>query len=212
MISKRYKAITKKTYNSVSRAYAERDILNTAAPETKEVMGALNNFVRMLPRGGKVLDIGCGAGRDSLFLYKKGLDVTGIDFSKKMIKEAERLNPKIKYRVMDFENLRFKNGDFNGIWANASLHHIPKTHLEKVVSKIYRILKSGGILFIKVKYGNREGIRKGVKFGKTLERYFAFYKPRELAKIVKSTGFKILDVCITSPEGQREWIDIFAKK
>ncbi len=208
MKSQNYKSITKKSYNSVSRAYAERDMLNTA-PETKEVIAALNNFVRMLPRGAKVLDVGCGAGRDSRFLSKKGLDLVGVDFSRKMIEESKKLNRKIKYRIMDLENLRFEKEKFDGIWANASLHHIPKSHLKKVINQFHKILKKNGGLFIKVKYGNREWIRKNVKFGRLLKRYFAFYKPRELAAIVKSAGFKVLNIYTTT---QREWVDVFARK
>ena len=202
-----YKKITQATYDEIAYDYIERD--QAIVPETQEVKDALERFISLLPNSGVVLDIGSGGGRDSRFLYNHHLKVVGIDFSDKLITAAKKVEPGVDYRVMDFENLNFSNGELDGVWANASLHHIPKSNLQTVLKKIHSILKDGGIFFIKMKHGDGEGIRKNEKFGKQLKRYFAFYKTDELNKLLEAAGFEVLETALTTKE---EWVESFAKK
>lgn len=204
---KRYQKITRAAYDLVAGEYAKRD--QCVVPETFEVRAALRCFVRLLPRHATVLDVGSGAGRDSRFLHDRGLRVIGIDFSPRMVAVARKINPRIRYQIMDIEQLKFKVGMFDGVWANASLHHIPKKRLKKVLSKIYIVLRSGGIFFVKLKYGKGERMRANITFGKPTTRYFAFYHIRELSKLMRTAGFKILSA---HTDQRQEWIDIFAKK
>lgn len=207
MTNHEYKSITREAYDKVASAYMQRD--QTIVDETFEVKKALEKFASLLPEHGKVLDIGSGGGRDARFFLAHGFQVTGIDFSERMIEGAKSINSKIDYRVMDFEHLEFPPKEFDGIWANASLHHIPKANLKAVLEKIYNILKIGGIFFIKVKHGNQDGIRENQKFGKNLKRYFAFYQPEELAGLLESVGFVILNTEVMT---RSEWLDMLAKK
>ena len=87
----KYKLITKKTYDFFAKNYADRD--KKIIAETIEVKKALNRFVKLLLKRARILDIGSGTGRDSRFLFEKGFRVIGIDFSKKMIEEARKINP-----------------------------------------------------------------------------------------------------------------------
>ena len=105
--------------------------------------------------------------------------------------------------------MNFPEHKFDGVWANASLHHIPKDHLPMVLKKIHNLLNEGGLFFIKVKHVDQEGIRTNEKFGKTLQRYFAFYKPNELVALLSSAGFSILSNELTTND---EWVDIVAKR
>lgn len=207
MIKAHYKSITKKTYNLSAKDYAARD--RKIITETADVIIALNKFIRLLPKQARVLDLGSGTGRDSRFLFERSFRVVGIDFSKNMIQEAKKINPLIDYRMMDLERIKFGKNSFNGIWANASLHHIPKVHLKKIIKNIYNILKDGGIFFIKIKSGAGEGIRENKKFNKQLKRYFAFYSIKELTDLLGAAKFNIIFKKISK---NKEWIDIFARK
>lgn len=207
MSNKNYKKVTRATYDHIAEDYVKRDL--GVVPETLEVKDALVHFIKSLPRHGTVLDIGSGGGRDARFLHKHGLRVTGIDFSPRMVAEARRISPQIKFKVMDIEHLRFKPQEFDGIWTNASLHHMPKRKLPAVLRNIFEIIKPGGILFLKVKYGKGEGMRINTKFGKRIAIYFAFYQVRELNQYLRRSDFRILSTLIGP---RREWIDTYARK
>ncbi len=200
-----YKLITRRAFDSVSKEYIKRD--NDIVDETDFVKKALEKFINLLPQKTDVLDIGCGGGRDSRFIFKYGFKISGIDFSENMINAAKIIEPRIDYKVMDFEELNFPDNTFGGVWANASLHHIPKKNLLDVLVKIHKILKQGGIFFIKVKHGNADSLRENEKFGKKIKRYFAYYEPTELEGMLKSSGFGIID---TEVNTNGEWVDIFA--
>lgn len=206
-LPKQYQKVTRAAYDLVAGEYAKRD--QEIVPETFAVRAALRRFIRLLPHNAAVLDVGSGAGRDSRFLYDRGLRVTGIDFSPRMVVAARKINPHIRYYVMDIEKLKFKAGAFDGVWANASLHHIQKKRLNKVLSNIYTVLRPGGIFFVKVKYGKGERMRTRITFGKSTIRYFAFYHLRELSKLMRAVSFKIIAV---HTDKRKEWIDVFAQK
>ena len=84
-----------------------------------------DHFLTHLP-GKRVLDIGCGPGRDIKYFTDRGLEVTGIDAVSKFITLAKRVSPKAKVVEMDVRNLQFDNESFDGIWVKNVLIHIPK--------------------------------------------------------------------------------------
>lgn len=200
--------ITKRTYNEIASDYAERDdIIND---EAIMVLHALDAFINALPAKARVLDVGFGGGRDSRYLKRHGLDVTGIDIAERMVKEAKKRDPQGDYRVMDFENLDFHEERFDGIWANASLHHLPKNRLPKVLTSLGAILKPGGCMHIIVKQGEREGFRTNRKFDRQLTRYFAFYQPDELRGLLDQVaGFELVD---TQTAAEGEWLHVLVKR
>lgn len=202
-----YKEITKNAYDDVASDYSKRD--SEIVPESFDVKNVLDKFIGMFPEGALILDIGSGGGRDSRYMHAHGLKVTGIDFSEQMIMLAQKEAPEIKYVHMDFENLDFPGESFDGVWANASLHHVPKAKLHDVLSQIYKILKKDGTFFIKIKHGDFDGIRENEKFGRKIKRQFSYYRPDELAEMLEFAGFSILEKYLTTGD---EWLDIFAKK
>ncbi len=85
---------------------------------------------RFFPREGKLLDLGCGAGRTSIPLTQMGYEVAGIDISASMLKaailESERLNLKINFQEMDAKTLTFADHSFDcAIYSFNGLDHIP---------------------------------------------------------------------------------------
>jgi ubiquinone/menaquinone biosynthesis C-methylase UbiE len=79
------------------------------------VIRELPNFMRALPKGGKVLDVGCAGGRDSKKLVEAGFEVTGIDLVNVFLEEAEKNVPQAKFIRMDLLNLEFPDNYFDGI-------------------------------------------------------------------------------------------------
>ena len=204
---KDYKKITRDTYNAISDGYIERDHLHI--DETEEVESSLSAFTSLLPPQAHVLDVGIGGGGDSRRLAEAGFTVVGIDIAEELLEKARLLDNsgKIHYLQMDFEELDFPENSFDGVWANASLHHIPKQNLPKVLQKIHGILKPLGYVQIKMHRGTTEGIVEEEKFGQNIARYFAEYELQEIQDHLENHGFSIDDARLAT---KGKWIDIRA--
>lgn len=116
-----------------------------------------DKFLKYIKQGSRILDVGCGSGRDSLCFLKRGCEVVSIDASEEMVKMSSRLTGqntlKMRFDEIDFDS------EFDGIWACASLLHVPKADIKEVLYKIINSLKNDGVLFASFKYGNNEIIR-----------------------------------------------------
>lgn len=119
----------------------------------------LSVFLELLPDGGRVLDWGCGSGRDSLAMMRAGYDVLPADLSDAMADATEALTG-LMVRRESFADLD-DEGVFDGIWASASLLHVPSKELPGALARAVRALKPGGVLYVSFKYGDFEGERNG---------------------------------------------------
>jgi SAM-dependent methyltransferase len=92
-------------------------------------------FLPLLPPGGFILDAGCGTGRDSAEFLKRGFRVLAMDASKAMVQRAVR---RIGQPVLhiSFAQMQFSN-EFDGIWASASLLHVPKREMPQVFQDLH---------------------------------------------------------------------------
>ena len=142
-------------YNENARAYFD----STVALDMGKLYGP---FLKHLRPGSKVLDAGCGSGRDSLFFKNQGFQVTAFDASKEMVKLASELLDQ-KVLLMSFEDLSLTE-QYDGIWACASLLHVKKTKLSRVVAELAKHLKDGGVFYISFKYGREEYWKEGRYF------------------------------------------------
>ena len=203
-----YKEHTRDTYNRIADAYIERD--TRQVNETAEVNASLEHFAALLPAGGLILDIGTGGGRDARFFARLGKSVVAIDTADQLLQKAAAVHPNdaITYKVMDMENLDFPAQTFDGVWANASLHHMPKQNLPAVLAQIATILKPEGYLQVKVHHGEGEGMVPETKFGIAIERFFANYTPEELRQILIATGF-LPEYVRLATDGK--WVDALAR-
>ena len=109
-------------------------------------------FLDLLPEGGRILDAGCGSGRDSRAFLARGYDVTAIDGSPAMVAHAAEATG-ILVRYLRFEDIAYED-EFDGVWACASLLHVPKSRIDGVLRRLSRALKVGGILHVSFKDGH----------------------------------------------------------
>ena len=164
-------------------------------------------FEKVLPEGGSLLDLGCGSGRDSLAFLEDGYEVTPLDGSPEMCALAE-IHTDLEVLNMTFEELDFDEV-FDGVWACASLLHVPEKEMPDILKKVGMALKPGGHLYVSVKEGEFEGIRD--------ERYYVDYKKRKLMDMLEDTEiFEIKDVWksdgVKTHTGDTRWLNIIAKK
>ena len=111
-----------------------------------------------------ILDFGCGPGRDLQTFTKLGHNATGLEGSQQAAQIA-RTKSGCNVLVQDFFNLDLPEGYFDGIFANASLFHIPNNILPKVLGNLWACLKPNGILFSSNPRGNNEESWYGDRFG-----------------------------------------------
>lgn len=133
-----------------------------------------DRFIGLLPEGGSILDLGCGSGRDSAYFISHGFDVTAMDASEEMCDLASI------HIGQDVLQLSFAEIDFNevfdGIWACASLLHVPGDQIKEIFAKVINSLKNDGILYMSFRYGDFEGKRDN--------RYYKDYRTKELKELI----------------------------
>ena len=117
-----------------------------------------NKFLNALP-GKRVLDFGCGSGRDTKYFLENGLAVTAMDGSDELCKYASAYTG-IPVKNMMFQDLDEAN-QYDGIWACSSILHLPKKELKMVFHKMVKALDTNGIIYTSFKYGTFEGERNG---------------------------------------------------
>jgi len=115
--------------------------------DVKVIEHLLTYFIENL-KGKKILDVGCGHGRDARYLSERGFEVVGIDLSRNLLKIARRMAPKAKFLLMDMRDLKFGDEEFDGIWSCASFLHIPKREALETLREFRRVLKPGGLLYL----------------------------------------------------------------
>ena len=121
-----------------------------------------DSFLAQLPAGALILDFGCGSGRDSRYFLQKGYRVEACDGSEEMVKAATR-NAGIPVKKMLFSELNEENR-YDGLFACASILHVPSKDLPDIFTRMKKAVKKGGILYVSFKYGTFEGIRNGRYF------------------------------------------------
>lgn len=137
-----------------------------------------DSFLAQLPAGALILDFGCGSGRDSRYFLQKGYRVEACDGSEEMVKAATR-NAGIPVKKMLFSELNEENR-YDGIFACASILHVPSKELPDILTRMKWAVKPGGILYVSFKYGTFEGIRNG--------RYFTDLTEESLRAILDRVG------------------------
>ena len=166
----------------------------------------LERFIELLPESADVLDLGCGSGRDTVFLEEEGCVVTAMDGSEKMCELASIHTGKevlhLKVEDMEFDDV------FHGIWACAVLGHFTPDEVKGVMDKILKALKDDGILYFSVKKGERNGKYNG--------RYFYDYDREALNNLLNAfPNIKVLDIWKTNDvraDKSDRWFNVLLRK
>lgn len=164
-------------YEGNAALYAARD---RRVPEHQ-----MTRFVERLPVAARILELGCGAGGDSEAMLQLGFDVTPSDGSAAMASQAERRLGR-PVLVLPFQELAYEV-EFDGIWANACLLHVPKGNLADVLARIAKALRPHGRFYASFKTGGTEGTDR---FG----RYYNRPTRDELAELCEAAGFVGVDI------------------
>ncbi len=134
-------------------------------------------------KNASVLDIGCGCGRTTVAFNQRGFNVTGVDISENMIREAKRLSPDIDYRIMDACKLEFDDSTFDFVFFsfNGIDEIFPYEKRIDVYKEVFRVLRPGGIFIFSCHNSfwlNRSGrdILSFLYRLVTLQSFFYYYR------------------------------------
>ena len=195
------------TENETIRYYDDHAVSYAESTAGAQMKYARERFLFYIQPEGKILDLGCGSGRDTVFFLEKGYQVTAADGSEQMCREAEKRTG-IPVRHMRFDELSEKNV-YNGIWACASLLHTPYAELEDIMKRIMDALVPEGTVYASFKYGTKEEMRDG--------RYYTDLDVERLYRILSRVPGCLLLECWKSHDVRKEmnsqmWLNFIARK
>ncbi len=170
----------------------------------------LQVWIENLPPRTPVLDLGCGPGQDSRYLRQRGLHVVGLDLTQPFLQRARRRSPKLPLVQADIQYLPFSPESFGGIWAAASLIHLPKTTLKQVLRQVRALIRPSGILAATFLHGKGAGFLPDQWIP---GRYMCKWLKPELQKVFQQAGWHIISLqTVSNRERKGRWLNVMAKR
>jgi SAM-dependent methyltransferase len=172
----RISRITLRSYEEHAREFWEGTRDHDVSQNIEALLGALSGAGPF-----EILDLGCGPGRDLLDLCRRGHHPVGLDGAEAFVRMArERAGVEVWHQ--DFLELDLPDARFDGVFANASLFHVPVRVLPRVLGELFACLRPGGVLFASNPRGrNEEGWSGG--------RYGSFHDLETWRRLVRDAGF-----------------------
>jgi len=159
---------------------------------------------------GKILDLGCGPGRDLVVFQEMGYQVTGLDATLAFVEMAQQIAG-CEVWQQSFLSLDLPNSTFDGIFANASLIHVPSAEMLGVLKDLHQALNKNGILLMSMVRGDREGYSERP----TGFRYVTGWEYETLKLKLEAAKFQIIDYYYR-PQGcpieECSWLVMVAQK
>lgn len=166
-----------------------------------------DTFLELLPENAKILDFGCGSGRDTKYFLEHGCRVVAMDGSLELCKAASEYTG-ITVKHILFQELNEKER-YDGIWACASILHVKSEELPEIIRKMSLATIANGIIYLSFKYGDFEGERNG--------RYFTDMTEESMAELL--VGFPELRVekqwitgDVRDGRGDERWLNMILRK
>ncbi len=166
-----------------------------------------NAFLGYLESGALILDFGCGTGRDSKYFLDHGFRVEAADGSEEMVRIAN------EYTGLPVKQILFEELDetekYDGIFANASILHVPYSDLPSVLTKMKKAVKHNGIIYVSFKYGNTDKMRG--------DRYYTDMDEDRFAELLNAVdGLTVLRQFVSADvrpdHADEKWLNVFMKR
>lgn len=162
-------------------------------------------FLALVDANGRILDAGCGSGRDAAAFAARGYRVTAFDGSPEMARRASERTG-LPVQTMTFDAVNW-HAEFDAIWACASLLHLPSAPLNKAVEALARALRPGGTIFVSMKEGDFQGRRE--------RRWFTDMTSSALRDLLTSKSLEVVNLWATddsTPDVRTRWINALARR
>lgn len=190
-------------YDQIAEEYAH---LYPEMPPRVVELGT--RFLNLIGPAARVLDAGCGPGRDMAWMESRGFLVTGIDLSRGMLAQAR---PHVRGALlhMDMCHLTFADVSFTGIWCCSSFFHLPRNEALEALKQMHRVLIPGGMLYLSLLEGEGETWTETGFAG--VKRYFVHYAHDEARNMLSQAGFAPFENHRDEAPGHA-WLNFFAQR
>jgi SAM-dependent methyltransferase len=173
-------------------------------------------FASLLPDGARLLDAGCGSGQKAKFFQDLGLRVMGIDFSERLLDIARQTATASDFRLLDLRDIGTLSEEFEGVFAQASLLHIPKAETFAVIEGMVSRLVPRGLLYVAVKAQRagspEEEIVAESDYGYDYERFFSYYTLDEMRAYLDRLGLSLVHAEVSQVSLEPGWMQVIARK
>lgn len=192
------------TYQRMALDYTRRIDDYAAADEAERFarMAAPSRYA-----GPRILDAGCGPGRDAALLRLAGAEVVGLDLARAMLHQARRLDDAGHLCQGDLRRLPFAAASFDAVWCFAALGHLPPAAIAHALTEFRRVINDGW-LYVVIRQGS--GVRV-TSWESSLPRYFTDLTPQTLATALHTAGFTIHEQNTWPAPNQTPWLHTIAQ-
>lgn len=199
----------KRNSNHIARQYdavaAEYAAAFSGEHEKKPLDGEmLRRFAQELDGRGPVWDLGCGPGQTARYLKDRGVDISGLDLSEKILEQARTLHPNVRFQAGNILALDFADGTLAGAVAFYALVHFTEEQVGVAVREIFRVLRPGGTLLLAFHVGE-ETLHLEEFLGRKIDIDFVFFTTDFIVRCLEESGFAGIQVTEREPYPEVEY-------
>jgi SAM-dependent methyltransferase len=182
--------VVRDSYDRVADNYAEM-VATTGMGDIRRhpwLKASVDAFADSVAGLGPVLDVGCGPGTVTAYLAERGLDVSGVDLSPRMVENARRLHPECRFEVASATELDLAESSLGGVLGWWSLFNLPRDVLPQVLGMFARALRPGGHLITGTHVGD-EDFPRTEAYGGVPVRWTTYrWQPEQLVALIERAG------------------------
>ncbi|MEV6591907.1 class I SAM-dependent methyltransferase [Streptomyces acidicola] len=184
--------VVRESYDRVADNYAHM-VATTGVGDIRRhpwLKASIDAFADTVRELGPVLDVGCGPGTVTAYLAERGLDVSGVDLSPRMIENARRLHPHCRFSVASATDLDLGEASLGGVLGWWSLFNLPRHVLPQVLALFARALKPGGHFITATHVGDEDAVRTEAYGGVPVRWTTHKWRPEQLVDLIEQAGLR----------------------
>ena len=199
------KRVTVESYQADAEAYAE------AIRQMADTMEAqVERFAAVLGEGARVLEIGSGSGRDAADLERRGLLVRRTDITPAFVRLLRHEGHEADVRDPLHDDLADPAGPYDGVWACASLLHVRREDLPRVLANLAAVTRPGGRFFLALKEGDGARFSRHGNIGGP--RHFTFWREQPLTSALAGAGWAVESVEHHDGSSGDRWLEVVSTR
>ncbi|MEV4947325.1 class I SAM-dependent methyltransferase [Streptomyces sp. NPDC053755] len=207
--------VVRASYDRVADAYA-RLVTTTGMGDIRRhpwLKASIDAFADTVSGLGPVLDVGCGPGTVTAYLAERGLDVSGVDLSPRMIENARRRHPHCRFAVASATDLDLGEASLGGVLGWWSLFNLPRDVLPHVLALFARALKPGGHFITATHVGDEDVVRTEAYGGVPVSWTTHQWRPEQLTDLIERAGLlPVAELRLPADEHSGPGVVVMAKR